>query len=93
MAPWLTVGSGMKPAAEAWADLQERRKDPAHMAWVAKEQKFLDDRAKKYKEAVELQLKIVEEAREWEKKRRAALKKPVGRRHVRLSERRRKGRR
>ena len=83
LAPWLQVKPEQTPA-EAWAALQERRKDPAHMAWVAKEQKLLDDRAKKYKEAVELEIKMMKEARDWEKQRRTTVKKPLGRRHGRL---------
>lgn len=83
MAPWLQVRPERTPA-EAWADLQERRQDPAHMAWIAREQKILDDRAEKYKKAVEAELQMMKDAREWEEKRRADLKKPLGRRHGRL---------
>lgn len=93
MAPWLQITGPMKSPAEAWADLQERRKDPAHMAWVAREQKLLDERAAQYTAAVTEQLKLAQEAKEWEKQRRAALKKPVGKRYVRLPKGRRKGRR
>jgi hypothetical protein len=89
VAPWLQVRP-MKSAAEAWADLQERRKDPVHMAWVAKEQKLLDDRAAKYKEAVKQQLELADIARGWEQKRRAALKRPIGKRHGRLPSRKKR---
>jgi hypothetical protein len=74
MAPWLQVRAE-RTVAEVWADLQERRKDPAHMAWVAREQKLLDDRAKKYKEAVAQELQIYKDAREWERERRARARK------------------
>jgi hypothetical protein len=90
MAPWLQVKPERTPA-ELWADLQERRKDPAHMAWVAREQQLLDDRAAKYKAAVEAELQLMKEAKEWEQKRREELKRPLGRRNGRLPTR--KGRR
>ena len=83
MAPWLQIRPERTPA-ELWADLQERRQDPAHMAWVAREQKLLDDRAAKYKAAVEAELQLMKDAKEWEQKRREALKRPLGRRNVRL---------
>ncbi|HSN70702.1 MAG TPA: hypothetical protein VLT59_04300 [Steroidobacteraceae bacterium] len=83
VAPWLQL-KPQKTAAELWADLQERRKDPAHMAWVKQEQQLLDDRAAKYKAAVAAELQLMQDAREFEKKRRAELKKPLGRRYVRL---------
>lgn len=86
MAPWLQIRPE-KTDAERWADLQERRKDPAHMAWVAKEQKYLDETAEAYKKAVELEIQMMKEAREWEQKRRAEHKKRLAKRHGRLSAR------
>lgn len=82
VAPWMSI-QRESTAAEAWANLQERRRDPAHMAWVANEQKLLDDRAAKYKEAVEKQMKMMEEARNWEQRRREELKRPIGKRYAR----------
>lgn len=89
--PWLKWGPE-RTAEEAWRDLQERRKDPAHMAWVAQAQKEIDDKAEKTKAAVQAELearKAIADYKHEEKMReqqaRARRMKNRAKRHGRLS--------
>jgi hypothetical protein len=83
LTPWLPI-KPIRTAAQAWAELQERRKDPKHMEWVREAQARVDAQAKQHTDVVAAELELRKAYIEQQKQQEAQAKRPVGQRYVRL---------
>ena len=87
LAPWLRWAP-QKTITDLWQDSQERRKDPEHMRRLRELQKELDDEADRIAGAVKEELELRQRAQEARQREIDAKKKPIGRRYVKVPQRR-----